>query len=176
MLIGVSGRKRAGKDAFASRLIEAHGFVRVAFADPLRDFALALDPYIDGSRRLSTIVGSVGWEYAKEFPEVRRTLQRIGTEAGRKVLGESVWVDLAMRKAAAAGANVVITDCRYPNEAEAIHAAGGIIVRVDRPGIDLTDAHPSEVAMDDWPFDARVINNGTIQGLHACADRILDHA
>lgn len=175
MLIAVSGRKRAGKDTFASRLIVAHGFVRVAFADPLRDFALALDPLID-TRRLSAVVDELGWEDAKAIPEVRRTLQRIGTEAGRQVLGESVWVDLAMRKAAAAGANVVITDCRYPNEAEAIRAAGGIIVRVDRPGIDLTDAHPSEVAMDDWPFDARVVNNGTIQGLHDCADRILDHA
>lgn len=171
----MSGRKRAGKDTFASRLIVAHRFVRVAFADPLRDFALALDPLID-TRRLSEVIEELGWEDAKAIPEVRRTLQRIGTEAGRKVLGESVWVNLAMRKASAAGENVVITDCRYPNEAEAIRAAGGIIVRVDRPGTDLTDAHPSEVAMDDWPFDARVINNGTIQGLHDCADRILDHA
>ena len=79
MLIGTTGRKQAGKDSFAARLVEAHGFTRVTFADPMREFALALDPLVDGHYRLSEIVRSLGWDVAKEsIPEVRRTLQRLG--------------------------------------------------------------------------------------------------
>ncbi len=43
-LIGISGRKRSGKDTLASRLISEHGFTRVAFADPLKATMPALGP------------------------------------------------------------------------------------------------------------------------------------
>ena len=36
-VIAISGWKRSGKDTIAQQLIEAHGFKRVAFADPLKD-------------------------------------------------------------------------------------------------------------------------------------------
>lgn len=172
-LIGVSGRKRSGKDTFAARLTEAHGFTRIAFADPMRELALALDPLISPGWRLSHIVHAHGWEGAKENPEVRRTLQRLGTEGGRKVLGENIWVDTAMRTAHAAGGPVVFTDCRFPNEAHAVRRAGGLVVRIERAGLPNSDPHPSESAIDDWTFDYVVRNDGTIAALHAEADWIL---
>jgi len=176
LLIGMSGRKRSGKDTFAARLVAEHGFTRVAFADPMREMALALDPYVDlQGFRLSELIDAYGWELAKEqFPEVRRTLQRLGTEAGRDVLGESLWVDAAMRKVdalRAAGTPVVVTDVRFPNEAEAIDGAGGYLLRVERPGLPEGDLHESETALDTWTqFDGVVGNNRDIADLERQAD------
>ena len=175
-LIGVSGRKRSGKDSFAERLTAVHGFTRVAFADPMRELALALDPLISEVWRLSELVDAFGWEGAKENPEVRRTLQRLGTEGGRKVLGENIWVDTAMRTARAADGPVVFTDVRVPNEAEAVKTAGGVVVRIERQGLPTGDTHPSETALDDWRFDFIVHNDSTLEALHAEADRVLSHA
>lgn len=177
MLIGITGRKQAGKDSFAARLVEAHGFNWVAFADPIREFALALDPLVDGHYRLSEIVRSLGWDVAKEsIPEVRRTLQRLGTEAGRAVLGDRVWIDATLGKIDAIDGPVVVTDVRFPNEAEAITSAGGILVRVVRPGHETTDAHPSETAMDGYPVHVQVVNDGSLEQLWAAADRVAGDA
>lgn len=174
-LIGVSGRKRSGKDSFAERLTTAHGFTRVAFADPMRELALALDPLISEGWRLSELVDAFGWEGAKENPEVRRTLQRLGTEGGRKVLGENIWVDTAMTTAHAIGGPVVFTDVRFPNEAQAVKRAGGVVVRIERQGLPAGDLHSSETAMDDWLFDFIVHNDDTLDALHSEADRVLSH-
>lgn len=175
ILMGISGRKRHGKDTFAARLVERHGFTRVAFADPMREMALALNPIISEGWRLAALVETFGWEEAKANREVRRTLQRLGTEAGRGVLGDSIWVDTAMRHARRLGDRVVFTDCRFPNEADAIRDAGGQVIRVNRPAFpDDGDPHPSETALDRYPFDDLVLNDGTVEELHAIADRIAD--
>lgn len=173
MLIGITGRKQAGKDSFAARLVEAHGFTRVAFADPMRDFALALDPLVDGHYRLSEIVKSLGWDVAKEsIPEVRRTLQRLGTEAGREVLGDHVWINAALDTIDAIPGPVVVTDVRFPNEADAILAAGGSVIRIVRPRRDVSDTHPSETAMDDYPVALEIVNDGTLDQLNTAADMV----
>ena len=186
MLIGVTGKKRSGKDTLAQALIGA-GFVRVAFADPIRALAYALDPLVwveadeqyllppavrflgrGSSHRLAWLVDVVGWEAAKNTREVRRTLQRLGADAGRAVLGESVWLDLGMT-AALRHPDVVITDVRFPDEADAVRTAGGLVVRVTRPGVTSTDTHATETAMDGYPVDVELINDTTIDALHAAA-------
>jgi hypothetical protein len=81
ILFGLTGPPGCGKDAAADHLAEAHGFARVAFADPIRQAALILDPYIPGTGRLSDVVHQYGWTTAKtRWPEVRRILQLLGTE------------------------------------------------------------------------------------------------
>lgn len=189
-LIALSGKKRSGKDTLAARLIEAHGYTRVAFADPMRAAALALDPLVSIEQdetgpldfppaaaaspvRLAWLVNAVGWEAAKGVREVRRTLQRLGTEAGRNILGENVWVDAAMRQVDAIDGPVVITDCRFPNEADAVRARGGIVVRIVREALPAGDTHPSETALDGYShFRALVGNDGTIDDLHGWADAV----
>jgi len=177
-LIGISGRKRSGKDTFAARLTGVHGYTRVAFADPLRAMALALDPLVRTTSghtvRLAELAAFEGWERAKNHAEVRRTLQRLGTEAGRAVLGDTIWIDTAMQHVDQVNGPVVITDVRYPNEADAIRAAGGIVLRIDRPGLTSSDVHPSETAMDDYPhFTARIVNDRSIAALQRTADRFV---
>lgn len=169
-VIGLAGYAQVGKDTVANLLVEDYGFERLAFADALRDMLYALDPMIPHHHntneqyaysRLAALVDAYGWDEVKvRFPEVRALLQRLGTEAGREVLGQNIWVRTAMANVKPGG-RYVFTDCRFPNEAEAVKAAGGSIVRVSRTGYAPVNAHPSETALDDWPFDFDLFNQGT---------------
>lgn len=173
-LIGLSGYARSGKDAAAECLVNA-GWTRRAFADKIKDSLVALDPLIHRSEgwpiHLSSLVEYMGWDYAKEaLPDVRLLLQRLGTEVGRQILGEEVWVD-ALFDSLEDGGSYVITDARFTNEAQAIVDRGGLMIRIERPQTDpAVDGggvvHISETALDDWEFDRVVINNGTLEELH----------
>ena len=165
--VGLTGRARTGKDTAAAALV-AVGWQRVGFADLLRDVAYAVDPTVslgdDGHGRLSVVVDQIGWEQAKDYDDVRRFLQRLGTEGVRNHLGTHVWVDAAMARATTP---TVFTDVRFPNEAQAIRDAGGIVVRLTRPTAGAVVGHSSEQAMDTWPADATICNDGTPAELHA---------
>jgi hypothetical protein len=184
-IIGVLGKKRHGKDTFAARLTEEHGFTRFAFADALREAALKLDPVIkveqDESHllpwasvrhpRLSTIVREIGWERAKEIREARRTLQRFGV--GIRDLDPDFWVNVVMRQIDAHDGPAVITDVRFPNEVAAVISRAGRTVRVVNPRVPVSpDQHISETALDLYQPRHVVMNSGTIEDLHAAADRI----
>lgn len=179
MLIGLSGKKRAGKDTIAARLVQRHGFQRVAFADPLRDAAMSMDPLIlTGSevglapQRLTQVVDILGWERAKDIPEVRRTLQRLGVAI--REIDQDFWVRAAARTIESARAGdrpVVVTDVRFPNEARFIQREGGLLVRVERPGLAQTeDTHESETALDRWQVGALITNCGSLDELRGHAD------
>lgn len=174
MIIGLSGYGRAGKDSVADVLVERHRFQRVAFADKLRECAEALNPIVDVEFDADESKVPVryldakerhGYNAAKEiYPEFRGTLQRLGTEVGRNILGGNIWVDATMN-ALDVERDYVITDCRFPNEAQAINRAGGLVVRVQRPGNGPANDHPSETALDDYQFDGVINNDGTLEDL-----------
>lgn len=174
MIIGLSGYGRAGKDSVADVLVERHRFQRVAFADKLRECAEALNPIVDVEFdadeskipvRYLDAKERHGYNAAKEiYPEFRGTLQRLGTEVGRNILGGDIWVDATMN-ALDVERDYVITDCRFPNEAQAINRAGGLVVRVQRPGNGPANEHPSETALDDYQFDGVINNDGTLEDL-----------
>ena len=164
VVIGLSGYARAGKDTAARIIVERHGFVRAAFADALKQVLVGLDPLVPDGVHLSTILAELpgGIEDAKAIPEVRQLLQRLGNEAGRSVLGEDVWVRTLFERCPV---RTVISDCRYPNEAEAIRARGGLVIRVERPGYGPINGHTSEIALDGFDFDSVIDNDGTVEDL-----------
>jgi hypothetical protein len=174
-LVGLVGKARSGKDTFASGLA-LQGFHRVAFADPLRRALEELDPLVSTSApgwppvtRLSTLLagGGVqgGYEAVKATPyaaEVRRLLQRYGQSIRR--VDPEFWLRAGLgnaREHRSFGRAVVITDVRYANEADAIRADGGVLVRVIRPGLVSSDTHASEVELDAYVTDAVVHNTGS---------------
>ncbi|WJN63315.1 deoxynucleoside monophosphate kinase [Streptomyces phage phiScoe54] len=176
LLIGLSGYAGSGKDEAAKTLV-AGGWRRDAFADRLRDFLYELNPLIPGhvgagNLRLANVVDAYGWDAAKRtFPEIRQLLQRCGTEAGRKVLGSNVWVDALMKDFDADNEALVVTDVRFENEANRIRRAGGVVVRIERPGVGPNTApdgsiHLSDIALDGYTFDSVIVNNGTVEDLH----------
>jgi hypothetical protein len=69
--------------------------------------------------------------------------------------------------------NWIITDTRFPNEAQAIKDAGGIVIRVDRPGVSAINAHPSETALDNWDFDYKIWNGSDLVALSFTIENIL---
>lgn len=174
-LIGLVGAKRVGKDTYAGALIAHRGFTRVAFADPLRDMALRLDPIVDWTRgfteepvRLSEVVESYGWEAVKDaYPEARRTLERLGTDAIRTVV-PTFWIDAARAQIEARTTPVVVTDVRYPNEADTIRELGGKLVRIVRPGVERS-AHVADNSLDDYEVDVERYNVGTRAELELAA-------
>jgi hypothetical protein len=88
---------------------------------------------------------------------VRQFLQTLGTNALRDQLHEDVWIN-ALFSDFKGSDTWLITDVRFPNEAEAIKKKGGIVVRVDR-GLS-SDEHPSETALDNYEFDYIIPNKG----------------
>lgn len=193
MLIGLTGYARSGKDTVGAYLCDVWGFERRAFADRLKELALennprmTLDYYND--RRvwdLRSLVSAYGWERAKdEFPALREYLQDVGIE--KRNLDEDYWVDPVlprpetMPSPKAFGArlwgsqpetNIVITDVRFPNEIERIKSLGGVIVRVDRPGVGPANNHVSEHA---WvgSEDITIRNHHGIEDLHKQVDSLV---
>lgn len=167
--VGLAGAAGSGKDT-AGRHLVGQGWQRLAFADPVRSMALAADPYVEvpalqgvSFLRLSYVVETLGWDHAKEYPDVRRILARLAEEVLRDHLGRDVLVDLCMPLAQTPA---VFTDVRFPNEAQAIRDAGGIVIRLVRPDAAPVEPHVSELAMGDWQVDAEILNDGTIADLH----------
>lgn len=175
-LIGLSGYARSGKDSVADVLCRDHGFVRVAFADPIREALFALNPILhDGvpTVRVQDVIEKFGWDGYKESPygfEIRRLLQRMGTEVGREIILDEVWVEIALRRVDALiheGKSVVITDMRFVNEADFFYGYGAEVWRVERPGVGPANDHASEVELDGYPFDVVIDNNGSLEDLAA---------
>jgi hypothetical protein len=160
-------------------LVQDHGFTRIAFADIMRECALALDPVVivaGKPRNLTWVVEVFGWDAAKStVPDVRRTLQRLGTEVGRSILGEDVWVNATMAGLDPDG-SYAIADCRFQNEAIAVVQDGGVVWRITRPGCGPVNDHPSETGLDDWPFDAILKNDSTLDHLREVVGLALDAA
>lgn len=178
-VIGITGLARSGKDTVGGILVDRHGFTRVAFADGVREAALALDPMIKipsgDSVRLSNVVDFYGWDQAKAISEVRRTLQRIGSEAGWMIHGQNLWIELAEKKISGP---TVITDVRFSHEASWLSRIGASLWRVERPGNELsltgeTAAHASEAGDLGREPDAVIVNDGTLEDLSAKVEALV---
>lgn len=176
-LIAFGGFKGSGKDEAAVPLL-ADGWVLVKFADPMRLMLHALDlevTYRGCHVKLNGVIADIGFDRAKrEIPYVRHVMERLGTEAGRGVLGETVWVDYARRRISDllySGARVVCSDTRFQNEVDLIHELGGIVVRIDRPGV-LGSSHASEAGISNPDFV--IENNDSLATLHNRVVRVLE--
>ena len=170
LIIGISGKKRHGKDEVAKALA-SRGVQRVAFADELKRFAMAIWDL--------SFEQMYGPDSVRESPDEvwglspRAMMQNFGTEVGRNV-HPLTWVRRAFRiiDDANQGANVIlpdfgqrcfrsmslpmaeidvwaIPDVRFKGEAEAIKARGGVIIKVVRPNLVSTDTHSSETSVDE---------------------------
>jgi len=186
VIIGLNGVSEVGKDEVGRILRMKYNAVTFALADKVREFALAvdpwvpIDPYVDVDAkhargqfvRLSKLVQEVGWDAAKKNKEVRRLLQRIGTEGGRNVVGEKVWIKLIEEEIRTAktykknmNVPIVITDVRFLNEADWIRSRDGIVIRVTRPGYGPVNDHVSDNVTDTSLWDYVLPNDGTLEQL-----------
>jgi hypothetical protein len=110
---------------------------------------------------------------------VREFLQKLGTDGLRMGLHDNVWLNALMSDyniqslRSNKRTNWIITDTRFPNEAQAIKDKGGVIIRVDRPGVTAVNAHPSETSLDNWDFDYKIANVSDLEALAFTVQGIL---
>lgn len=161
-LIGLAGRKGAGKDTVASVFLE-QGFTNLKFAGGLKAMIATLLAYqgVDDAMIERMIEGDLK-EVPSEFlggKTPRFAMQTLGTEWGRDLISNNLWVGATMNRAGSVG-DAVITDVRFPNECEAVRKAGGLTIRIQASDqADVSDAHPSEAMIDDLPVDGVFAND-----------------
>ena len=176
-------------------LEENSGWEIKKFAGKLKDIAshltgIDIEDFEDQEFK-KTNLGTEWWTTCDEGYQpmtVREFLQKLGTDALRIGLHDNVWVNALMADykpewTTDEGAhdpvqelpNWIITDVRFPNEAQAIKNKGGIIIRVDRPGVVPINNHPSEIGLDDWKFDYKIANVSDVVSLMFTVENILKH-
>lgn len=181
--LGLVGRAGSGKDWLCDELAKTFYVNRVAISQAIKTMLLAANPLVDGTKRLQDAVAENGMTLEKAkwaYPEIRRLMQTLGTEGGRSALGENVWIDAALRRGKPGHLNI-ITDVRFANEAAAVRAVGGIIVRVNRSNqptdLFLSEdqaAHASETSSDTIVADYVFVNRGdsNVREIELLIDRL----
>lgn len=140
MIIGICGFIGSGKDTIADYLVNTHEFRRESFANTLKDAVSSVFNW-DRTMLEGRTKEARAW---REQPDEwwskrlgreitpRWVLQYWGTEVCRKSFHDDIWIASLENKIRQSQDNVVITDCRFPNEIKSIKSAGGYIVRVKR--------------------------------------------
>ncbi len=212
MIIGVCGFIGSGKDTIADYLTNFHGFRRESFANSLKD-AVAhvfgwdrtmLEGRTKQAREWREQVDP-WWAERLNMPNLtpRWVLQYWGTEVCRRAFHDSIWIASLENKLRSSTDDIVISDCRFPNEIKSIKDAGVIVIRVKRGAepewddaavsmnkgrvqnmtwaiskdkIAKLGIHASETAWVGTDFDAVLENNGSIDELFSkVKDLVQDH-
>jgi hypothetical protein len=203
MIIGVVGLIGAGKDTMADYLVNIHQFRRESFANTLKDAVSAVFGWdrdlLEGRTRHSREWREqvdAWWADRLNMPELtpRWVLQYWGTEVVRRSFHDDTWIASLENRLRKTTDDVVISDCRFPNEIGAIKRAGGLVVRVHRgpdpdwygfaeminrgpekniewswakTQLDKFNIHASETAWIGTAFDAVIGNNSSMDHLYA---------
>jgi hypothetical protein len=200
MIIGVCGFIGSGKDTIADYLVNIHQFRRESFANTLKDACAAVFGWdrtmLEGrTKQAREWREQVDEWWSKRLEQVitpRWVLQYWGTEVCRRAFHDDIWIASLENKLRTSQDDIVISDCRFPNEISAIRDQGGIVVRVIRgpepawyddavamnrgpernilwatakQRMENHNIHASETAWVGTGFDAVIDNNGTMDQL-----------
>ena len=140
MIIGVCGFIGSGKDTIADYLVNIHQFRRESFANSLKDAIAHVFSWdrdmLEGRTRQSREWREQAdpWWSNRLGMEItpRWILQYWGTEVCRKGFHDNIWIASLENKLRNSKDDIVISDCRFPNEIKSIQNAGGIVIRVVR--------------------------------------------
>lgn len=191
MIIGICGLIGAGKDTAADYLVNFHEFKRDSFAATLKDAVASvfgwdrelLEGRTKQAREWREQVDP-WWAERLNMPNLtpRLVLQLWGTEVCRKGFHDDIWIASVENKMRQSKDNIVISDCRFPNEIASIRRAGGKVIRIAR-GADpkwfslakihpenmskiYPEVHASEYSWAHTEFDVVIDNNGSIEDLY----------
>lgn len=167
MIVGITGYKRSGKDTLAQAFVAA-GWERYALADPIKAACSVIFDWTPAEIEDRKEITDPRWGISP-----RRAMQVIGTEVFRRALPDMIpefvdkfWIQrMRWEYEKLYHAHMIVPDVRFEDEAQAIRELGGYIVRVERPGAQRRDPHPSETGVDDIKPDYTVLNEGNAADL-----------
>lgn len=153
MVIGISGKKRSGKDTFYSIFKEkVTSAKRFAFADKVKEFAVHHFniPYMEvNSEENRFLLQGIGQMFREEVDELFWCRQ--------------VFSEIQKSRKNNPGEIAVITDVRYRNEADFIlEQDNSFLIRIVNTKTELFDPHISENDLNEYTFDFVIENNGSI--------------
>jgi hypothetical protein len=192
MIIGICGLIGAGKDTAADYLVNFHEFRRDSFAATLKDAVASVFGWdrdlLEGRTKTAREWREQidpWWAARLNMPNLtpRLALQLWGTEVCRKGFHDEIWIASVENKIRQSKDNIVISDCRFPNEISSIRNAGGRVIRITRGqnpdwfavarrnpelmSIQHPEVHASEYSWAATDFDFVIDNNGSIEDLYA---------
>lgn len=172
-IIGFAGRKESGKTTAAKHLADRN-FSRLSFADPMKNIVLLLLLELGFSA-----------EETKKFildkksiipglnKSTRHILQTLGTDWGREMVHDNIWLMIAKHRIGLVSAdNVVFDDVRFENEAAMIRSIGGHIIQIVRDN-SAVDTHASEFGIVHHPGDVVIVNDKPLDGYLADVDAVV---
>ena len=183
MIIGITGKRLSGKDTVANYMVEHKGYEHLYFSKVMKEAIAALFDIrvqdVDnfkgdrGNFKEARIAIKMNDVEIKEFGWVE-FLQRFGTDMGRKVLGEDLWLDLVDEAIEDFDQNYIVKDVRFVNEAQWILDQGGKIIELRRDVIDYAnDNHESENGLPEDMAEYVIANTSTIESLYKDVDAVL---
>lgn len=135
MIFAICGRANSGKNTLANMLIDALLTLKeakyitgkidqCAFADPIKEilattFNTSVESIEDYKR------SDARFDICGSSSTMREILQRFGTDACQEIFGQKIWVKLLLNRVTDID-HVVITDCRFSHELEALENAYGL--------------------------------------------------
>jgi hypothetical protein len=157
-VIAIAGAAGSGKDTVADYLCRFKGYSRYSLADPLRRGLVSMIPELTMNHMLDRDLKERPVEPYGKSP--RELLQSLGTEWGREMVWQDIWLHIAIAETSALAVSgpVVIPDVRFPNELKLLDELGAVVVWVDREVPDVA-SHKSEGALDGMEFDYVIDNN-----------------
>lgn len=168
-ILGITGRKREGKDTVCE-LLTRHvdgAVARVALADPIKRFARdTWDLTKEQTDGESKEMLDERWGCSP-----RRIIQFVGTEVARGIHPDT-WVRYLVREVERRAREMprrpptlyIVPDVRFKNEARVLREHGARVWRVDR-GLPAEDQHASEMEIDEIEVDAALDNRRDIAHL-----------
>lgn len=163
LLIGLCGKKGSGKTYIANHMHQEYGANICRFADTLKSMMKVMglsDREINGDLKEvpCKILSGKTPRYAQ---------QTLGTEWGRDLIDENIWVNIGINKALQYDGIAIFDDVRFPNEIKAIHENGGVVAWVERDSIyNGEDQHASEVSVS--PADCDIFLDNTVDTNLVC--------
>lgn len=170
-VIGLTGPRQVGKDTIRRFIIASQGGYPYSMADPIRAMLLAgfgidmSEPYWVANKE--KVIPALG----KSPRDMMRTL---GTEWGRDLVNQDIWLTLARQRLLASGPGMVLADIRFPNEAAWVRDMGGRIVHINSKIFGEKDvAHLSDEPIAPEAGDGYIVNNGTLEELQIAVKDLL---
>ena len=196
MIIGICGFQSSGKDTIADYLIHNHGFIKLSFASALKDIISImfgwsrdkLEGLTKEDREWREQIDQT-WSQMLDMPHLtpRFVMQYFGTDLFRNNFHQDIWTKIVENKLnMLKDKNVVVSDCRFPNEIDMIIRLQGRVIQVHRnppewfykfrEGENQTDVihmHQSEIAWVRCSKDYDIENTGTLEELYKTIDEII---